>query len=315
MTAATRTDLVPIIDLTPFRAGTDRPAVVARIAAACETSGFLIVVGHGVDQDVIDRMYAMTRAFFQQPLDEKLEIKVNDTAPNGYRPPQSSNLAGSLDKSAPPDLCEFFSINRFSPGPDRNQWPAGRPGFEEAWKAYYGAMEHLAVTIMHAFALALDLPENWFDDKIDEHITTMFANHYPPQDVPPLPGQLRLGAHTDFGSLTILYQDDAPGGLQVQDHDGEWRDAPAVPGAFVVNIGDLMARWTNDRWVSTMHRVVNPERADASKSRISLPFFHQPNADAVIECIPTCATPDNPPKYEPVTSGEWRDTKIKKSRY
>ena len=88
-----------------------------------------------------------------------------------------------------------------------------------------------------------------------------------------------------------------------------------MPGAFVVNIGDMMARSTNDRWVSTMHRVVNPDRVDASKSRISLPFFHQPNADAVIECIPTCATPDNPPRYEPVTSGEWRDMKIKKSRY
>jgi isopenicillin N synthase-like dioxygenase len=168
---------------------------------------------------------------------------------------------------------------------------------------------------MRIFALALGLDEHWFADKIDDHCSTLFANHYPAQDTPPLPGQLRLGEHTDFGSLTLLHQDDAPGGIEVRDPAGAWRPVPHVPGAFVVNIGDLMARWTNDRWVSTLHRVVNPPSDRRGEARLSLPFFHQPNADALIECIPTCAGENDPPRYEPVLSGAWRDAKVAASRY
>ena len=148
--------------MTPFRIGDDRSSVDKQIAAACENTGFLIVVGHGVYEAIINRMYEMTRTFFRQRMDIKLAVRVNETTLNGYRPPQSSNLAKSLDKDAPPDLCEFFSINPFSPGSDANQWPARLDGFEEAWKAYYRALEELAVALMHAFALALDLPEDSF---------------------------------------------------------------------------------------------------------------------------------------------------------
>lgn len=139
------------------------------------------------------------------------------------------------------------------------------------------------------------------------------VNCYPPQTSPPLPGQLRRGAHTDFGSLTILYQDAAPGGLQVQTAVGDWRDVPPVGGSFVVNLGDLMAAWTNDRWVSTMHRVVNPSTDVAATRRLSIAFFHQPNFDTIIECIPTCLAPGGRPRYEPVTSGQWLIDKLSKS--
>lgn len=309
---------VPIVDIEPFRIGADpaRDSVARAVAAACETSGFLVIVGHGVPASVVAEMYSSTRSFFALPMEEKIEVAVGAKAasPNGYRPPESSALARSLDQDSPPDLCEFFSINRFAAATDPNQWPARPAGFEAAWKAYYGALEQLAATMMAIFARALGLPDDWFAAKIDEHCTALFANHYPAQERAPRPGQLRLGPHTDFGSLTIVYQDDAPGGLQVCEPDGAWRDVPFVSGAFVVNIGDLMARWTNDRWVSTLHRVVNPSRAEAARERLSIPFFHQPNEDAIIECIPTCADEAHPPKYEPVTSGEWRAAKVAKSR-
>jgi isopenicillin N synthase-like dioxygenase len=139
------------------------------------------------------------------------------------------------------------------------------------------------------------------------------ALRYPSQVQPPEPGQMRAGAHSDYGSLTILRQEQRPGGLQVQNKAGEWVDVPAIPGAFVVNIGDLMMQWTNDLWVSTMHRVVNPPRDLAGDSdRISLVFFHQPNYDAMVSCLPSCATADKPAKYAPVSSGDHLSSKFVK---
>lgn len=159
---------------------------------------------------------------------------------------------------------------------------------------------------MRLFALALDQPETFFDDKVDRHISRLRVRNYPAPHEPPAPGQLRAGAHSDYGSLTILKAEDKAGGLQVCNNAGEWVDVAIVPDCFIVNLGDLMARWTNDRWVSTLHRVANPPMELARVSRRqSLVFFHNPNYDAVIECIPGCQGPDNPPKYPPITSGEY----------
>jgi isopenicillin N synthase-like dioxygenase len=136
------------------------------------------------------------------------------------------------------------------------------------------------------------------------------ANHYPEQVDPPAPGQIRAGAHTDYGAVTILLPENVPG-VQVLNRAGAWVDVSAPPSTFVCNIGDLMQHWTNDRWISTMHRVVNPPReAAAGNRRLSIPFFHQPNFDALIECLPTCCGPDNPARYEAVTSGQHRLTKF-----
>jgi isopenicillin N synthase-like dioxygenase len=318
---------VPVVDISGFTWGApdDRAAVVQTVARACERSGFLVLVGHSVDPGVVEAMRRETLAFFALPDEEKLAMVPGPGQPNGYRPLQSSSLAASLGTDTPPDLCEFFSMVRPGGGPgagtrsgagaDPNRWPPAPPGFAEAWTAYYHELEQLAGVVMRIFALALDLEEDWFVDKIDDHCSALFANHYPGQDTDPLPGQLRLGEHTDFGSVTLLQQDDAPGGIEVRDPAGSWRPVPHIPGAFVVNLGDLMARWTNDRWVSTLHRVVNPPAERRGEARLSIPFFHQPNADALIECIPTCATEENPPRYAPVRSGEWRDAKVAASRY
>jgi isopenicillin N synthase-like dioxygenase len=187
----------------------------------------------------------------------------------------------------------------------RNLWPAEPAAFEPVWKRYFALMEELAGKMLNIFAVALGLPEDWFDDKVHQHLGTMAANRYPAQPEAPADGQIRARAHVDFSTLTILYQDGSPGGLQVHRRGVGWIDVPARPGSFVVNLGDLMGRWTNDVWVATPHRVVNPSRADAMTERYSLPFFHLPNHDAVIEPIPTCVTPQNPARYAPVLAGDW----------
>lgn len=205
------------------------------------------------------------------------------------------------------------------------------PELRAALGAYYDAVEDLAFALLELFAVALDLDDGWFDDKVSRHISDLALNHYPATVGPPAPGQLRRGPHTDYGVFTVLHQDGV-GGLQVWSDAHGWSDVPAVPGTFVVNIGDLLARWTNDRWVSTRHRVVVPEAASpggsvaggsvaggstsgssssgsstpgGSAARLSMPFFFQPDYHAVIECLPSCCGPGNPARYLPTTSGQW----------
>jgi isopenicillin N synthase-like dioxygenase len=322
------TSRVPLIDLTASDLpGPERDAVVETIRRACEDVGFLVVGNHGVDASSIAGIENAAREFFALPDEEKLRCTRTGGAYRGYTPSQRSALAASRDVETPPDLCELFTINRFD-DPDvaaragfragresffaPNVWPERPPGFRAAFEHYYAVMEELAARLMRLMALALDLPEDWFADKLDDHITNLTVNHYPKLDSPPAPGQLRRGEHSDWGSLTILYHDGEPG-LQIRSLAGVWEDVPGVPDTFVVNLGDLMARWTNDRWTSTTHRVVVPpgERGD----RISIAFFQQPAYDAVIECIPTCASPDEPPKYEPIPSGDWLVSMLDKTLY
>ena len=172
-------------------------------------------------------------------------------------------------------------------------------------------MRALCLRLMRLSALALGLPEHHFDAAYaDPSLTLRFVN-YPDQPVPPAAGQLRYGAHHDYGGLTILRQDDAPGGLQVCDADGRWRDAPIHPASFMINVGDLMSRWTNGRWRSTLHRVVNPPRAvTGSTRRLSLVAFTGPNEQTVVECLPTCRTPAQPARFEPVQAGAYVRAKI-----
>jgi isopenicillin N synthase-like dioxygenase len=185
-------------------------------------------------------------------------------------------------------------------------WPARPDGFVEAWRAYYAAMEDLAARIMRVFAVALNLPDDYFAGFIDAPVSALRALNYPEQLVSPKPGQLRAGAHTDYGSLTILLPQEGSKGLEIAARDGSWIAVPPIPRAFVINLGDLMQRWTNDRWVSTLHRVVNPSPDDGGMARRqSLAFFHQPNWSAEIKCLEACLAPGETPKYEPVLSGPY----------
>jgi isopenicillin N synthase-like dioxygenase len=324
----TTTAAVPLIDLTPFREGTPagKRAVAARVGRACEEIGFLKIVGHGVPAPLVAAMYDRARAFFALPLDEKLRIRrPSRDVSRGYIPVGDESLSGSLGREAPPDAKEVLAFGPEGvPGDDYyrrgpaafhfapNLWPARPEALREVATAYYRAMEGLAADLMRIFAVALDLPEAFFADKIDRHISGFRLINYPEQRRAPVPGQLRSGEHSDYGSLTILRIEDAPGGLQVKTRGGDWADVGAVPDGFVVNLGDLMMHWTNDRWVSTLHRVVNPPRDRALGSqRLSLVFFHQPNYDALIECLPGCQGPGRPAKYPPVTSGEHRHRKFR----
>ena len=310
---------IPIIDIAPFLAGDSgaKHRVAAEVARACESIGFLMVGGHGVGHGLIDDTLAAAWAFFDLPQAEKRKwISASGDGRRGYLPVGGNTLAHTLGRESPPDLIEAFTFGRFDlplepyytdhedSWFEPNIWPERPPGLRDQLCAYYRAMERLAGDLMRVFAAALELPEGFFDDKIDRHITAMRLNHYARAERSPLPGQLRAGPHTDYGSLTILYPTSNPGGLQVH-IEGTWHDVHPEPHCFVINLGDLMAQWTNDRWVSTLHRVVNPPPDRYSDSRrASIAFFHQPNHDARIECLATCQGPGNPPKYEPTTSGE-----------
>jgi isopenicillin N synthase-like dioxygenase len=314
---------VPIIDAAPFLSGSPegKRETAARVGRACEDIGFFTLVNHGVDRALPEAMYDVSRRFFDLPLAEKLKVKQpKPEESRGYIGIGTENLSYTLGKERVTDLKEFFAIGPVDvpdeayyrcaaayPSFAPNVWPERPAELRRIWTAYYGAMEGLAFQIARMFALALDLPEEFFRDTIDRHISGIRVNHYPDQPEPPEPGQLRAGAHSDYGAFTILKTEDAPGGLQVFNRRQEWVDVPSVPDAFVVNIGDLLMHWTNDRFVSTLHRVVNPPRDRALGSRRqSIAFFFQPNYDALIECLPTCCSPQNPPKYAPVTSGDHR---------
>jgi isopenicillin N synthase-like dioxygenase len=314
---------VPLVNIEPFLKGgsTDREQVAALVDAACQDSGFLMVAGHGVPTGLMQAYTDHLTAFFAAPLADKQRIGVTRDSNRGYRGKDATALAHSRGDYTPPDLMERFTTGRSDVPQDAyhqarahnhfqpNRWPDD-PAFVATAKAYYAEMERLATDLMRVFARALSLPDGYFVPYCDKHISHLVANHYPSRPDTVQAGQFRAGAHTDFGALTLLYPARSPQGLQVQALDGGWEDVAYIPGTFVINIGDLMARWTNDRWVSTMHRVVPPAGAS---DRLSIAFFLQPNDDALITCIPTCTSADNPVRYEPVTSGEHYQMKSNRS--
>lgn len=321
---------VPVIDISPFLAGD--PSGVASVACqvghACEEIGFFQIVGHGVDEAFIQRVYDVSRAFFDLPEEDKAVVAqpAKDQV-RGWSAVGKEGLSYSLDAEAPGDLKEkmdmgppdvpaddpYFHSEVAGPHFAPNLFPDRPSAMQPLWEEYFLTMSELCRQIMRTFAVALDLDVDYFEDKIDRHISMFRALNYPDQPDEPLAGQLRAGVHSDYGSLTIVRQEDRPGGLQVMDRAGEWIDVPVIPGGLVVNIGDLMAEWTNDRWVSTLHRVVNPPRDRAGDSRrISLVLFHQPNYDAVIACLPTCLEAGDEPRYAPITSGEHLRSKFVK---
>lgn len=292
---------MPVVDLTGVQ---DCHATAARVAAqideACRTIGFLAITGHGVSQPAMDDMWSVTREYFDKESEEKKEITMTEDYPYGYSGFAEETLAKGYGKKSHPDLKECFAIGPHNPKAlmPAVQWPAHPANFQNAWANYYGEMEALADRMLTLFAIGLKIDNDFFTSKCTYHRSALRAINYPYQDVPPAPGQIRAGAHTDYGALTILRQD-IVGGLQVQNREGEWCDVPARQDAYVINIGDLMQRWTNDEWVSTPHRVVNPPAADGNR-RQSVAYFHNINHDQIVECISTCQSASNPPKHDPI---------------
>jgi len=318
---------LPLIDLA--RARTDARAVATQIDTACRDTGFLLVTGAGIDPAIINEARRASRSFFALPYPAKQAVaRPHPSHIRGYSGIGTEALAQLEEHAVPPDLKELFDVGpphvpadddyyaragaSFTP----NVWPVELPELQPALVTYFHAMADLAQRLAHLFALALDLPVTYFDPMIDRHISILRANYYPRQLTPPLPRQLRGGAHTDYTAYTILWQETVAGGLELLDRAGHWRAVPPVADSFVVNIGDSLARWTNDTWVSTMHRVVNPPpEVAATNDRLSLVFFFQPNYDAIIECIPTCQSAERPPRYAPIANGEFLAQKFADQQY
>lgn len=299
----------PRFDLKAFEMAdaATRADMARQLDDTCRETGFLVLEGHSVAPDVIASVWNAAEAFFAQDAAAKQSVAPPYQGyPYGYLGPDAEALARSKGEETPPDLKESFNGGpRAVPGhvtdPDALAFcyaPTPFPelvGFKPAWLHYYRAMEDLAVRVMRAFAAALELPEDHFDPFIGHPISALRALHYPATVGTPLEKQQRAGAHTDYGSLTILLPQAGSHGLQVMQGD-TWVDVPAPEDAFVINIGDLMARWTADRWVSTLHRVV---AKPGQPARQSLAFFHQPDWDAEIVSL------DGSDAYPPVQSGPY----------
>lgn len=293
-------DQLPVIDLS----GRDLPRLAALIGAACREIGFFYVVGHGVPQALIDQTFAQARWFFALDPAEKARVAIERVGNNrGYAALKSE----ALDPTRPADLKEAFNVGLelAADHPDLkagvpfrglNGWPAD-PAFRATLLAYFDQTQALGAWLHRAFACDLGLPPDHFEALIDRPMSTLRLLHYPPQPVEAEPGQIGAGEHTDYGNITLLMTDDV-GGLQVRRRDGVWIEAPVVPGAYVVNIGDCLMRWTNDVYVSDPHRVVSPE----GRERYSVAFFLDPNPEAMVEAIPSCVAPGEAPKYPPITA-------------
>ena len=257
----------------------DPGAVGAELDEICRAVGFFQITGHGVTGQVAERAWTAATRFFDLPPEDKLSVaRPAPDYPYGYIPLAGESLSQSIAGAAPPDLKEVFNAGpparparpfadpgeawAYSP----SLWPAALPELREAWTAYYDAMRDLGDRLMSLFARGLGLPPGFFGGQTGQAANALRAINYPARDTAPLPGQLRAGAHTDYGTLTVLRQDEV-GGLEVLDPGGRWVAVEPVRGAFVINIGDLMARWTNDRWRSTLHRVVDPPDPAAAAAR------------------------------------------------
>jgi isopenicillin N synthase-like dioxygenase len=309
-------DLVPVIDA--------RAAIAAKVDAALRRVGFMQIVGHGIAPSVIDDVLAALDSFFALPLEDKCAYVPSAVSINrGYAASGSESLSYSVGKEAPPDLFEAFNVgphdvDRDDPalaadlehGLAENIWPRDPATFEHAVSTYFAEARAVAHRLTSVFARALDIDEDFFE-RVTTHSTDMLRMiHYCRDgDASPEPeGQLRMGAHTDYGICTVLLADPVEG-LEIVGPDGAWHGVVPQPGAVLVNLGDLLAEWTNDRWRSTIHRVVPPHAPGPARRR-SMAFFHDGNFDALVEVLPTCCDADNPPKYAPVIAGEHLRAKI-----
>jgi isopenicillin N synthase-like dioxygenase len=303
---------IPIVDFAEFSCGqpSRRATTATALRVALERYGFLYLRNHGVPESVLDTVLAQSRRFFALSQEAKLAVKSQiKGSTRGY----GSLGSQALDEKQPGDLKEIFQAGPERPGARPNVWPEGLPGFREAVLAFQQAAMETCNRLMGAIAVSLGLAEGYFAPYHDRSDSTARLLHYPPVPVTPLPGQIRAGVHTDFGGLSLLFQDEE-GGLEIQGAEGVWIAAPALPGIAIVNTGDLVERWTNGQFRSSPHRVVNPIGPAAARHRYSVVLFHSPNPDAVIECLAPCQSPERQPRYPPITVGEHMLARIRASR-
>ncbi len=306
---------VPVIDLAPWRSGDEagRTAVAAQVDDALQRIGFFLVTGHGVDSELRAAVRAEARGFFGLPAETKQRYAVT-VGGRGWLPPGVEANGYAEGTATPPDLKESFAVGADQPTGDPavdgywfqpNVYPAEIPGLAPAVVGYLAAMRSLADELLVVCAAALGLETDFFTRHTGHATHTLNVNWYPPMTLTgaPEPGQYRIGPHTDFGTVTVLDREPGRGGLQVWTEDGGWEDAPYEPGAFTINTGDLLARWSGSRWKSNRHRVLPPQAEAPDEDLISLVYFYEADHDAVIEAL-------RPPlgrrgDYGPVRSAEF----------
>ncbi len=297
---------LPVIDIEKLSSNSlsDRKAEANTLRNACLKNGFFYAANTGVGATTTANLLAASRAYFALPDSIKLTIsKEQSSCGRGYEGLSRQRL----EAGAQPDLKEGFVMGTHLSDDDPrvragwtqhgpNMWlPGDHPG-RAVVERYHAEMSHLARRLMRGLALSLDIPEDYFDDCCRDSISTVRLLHYPPQPANASADARGAGAHTDWGAITILLQDDV-GGLQVHNGDNDWIDVRPVPGTFIVNLGDLVPRWTNGLYRSTVHRVINR----SGRERYSAAFFFDGRGDYVSECIPTCLAEGEFPKYPPLS--------------
>ena len=306
----TPANAIPVIDLGPYLAG--EAGSLARTAVALKYAltdvGFYFVVNHGVPQALIDAAFAAAAAFHAQPLEAKMRLKFNEFAV-GYLPMRgdtlrtseiNQNTKGNLNEALfikrdlPPDHPDVLAGKPFRPA---NQWPdpADLPDFRSTVVAYCDALERLATSLLPLYATVLGMPPAFFDKPFRDPQFNLRMTHYPRQDVVE-EGEFGIAPHVDSSFMTLLAQNEIPG-LSIRTRDGDWIDAPSIPGSFIVNGGEMLRRWSNDRLLATPHRVINR----SGRERYAIPFFFDCNIDWPITAVPTTVDADHPPKFEPTT--------------
>jgi len=296
------TEEIPVLDMSAYLAGA--PGAAERLAEelrhVTETIGFFYLAGHGIPEELIAKTFEQSRRFHALPEETKGKIPyvAHDSFLSGYQPcgtPRKKKSAVNIIADAKPNLLSKFSVNKEPEGKTVNIWPDDLPGFREAVSDYHARIETLGRQLLPLWAISLGLPNDWFERFFATPHLTLSLLHYPPQ-AEIGNRQYGIAPHTDNSFMTLLAQSNV-GGLAVRMPSGHWRLVEKKPGTLLINTGNLMVRWTNGRYLSTKHRVINTANVD----RYSLPVFFGPSPDALIECAPTCCGPDNPAKYEPIT--------------
>lgn len=304
---------LPVLDVSPFlRESTrdERMHMARALRSACIDIGFFYLIGHGFASGTLDAVLAQGRRFFELPVAEKMKLLSHNVDEPGYVRMGGVDPEKNRDKIV--DIKERLSLSRdLMPGEQlspssrmgKSQWPSPvlLPDFEPTMKGYISNLQRIVAALNHAFALSLGLPEHHFDAEYGRPGTTLMLNYYPPVDPTKLKStQWSFSPHADYTAFTVLLQDNS-GGLQARNSAGDWIDVPPKAGTFVVNVGNLLARWTNDLYCSTLHRALHI----GNSPRISGAFFVYPDDRAMVRCLDTCQGPDNPARYEPVITEEY----------
>jgi isopenicillin N synthase-like dioxygenase len=304
---------IPVLDIGEYLAGKPgaRQILADAVATTCDDTGFLVIANHGIDPALVENAFAAASDFFNMDERRKLELKIGDLN-IGYLPYGAQIVRTSkVHANKKPNYSESFYIvtDRSPDDPEivsgnalygLNKWPDDLPCFKARTTAYFNAMRPLAHKMVSVVATSLALPDDYFDSDFIEPSITLRLIRYPSHDGAE-DDQFGFAPHIDTNFLTLLAQSALPG-LEVRTRDGDWIRPPAIPGTFVVNTGEMLSRYSNDRYIPTPHRVINTNNA----VRHAIPFFYGPGLDAVIRPVPTCVSVDNPAKYEPLLYADHR---------